>query len=143
MKKTQEYSTYENCYGLVAVNSKAFIIPGNEKGSLRIIVCLVSRNHLDAHDNTLRNIDLADEGSLLATVSERGTLIRVYNVNSGEKYQLLRRGVDKANISNLTSMPNSVFIPSISKDEKYVLCISDNELLHVFAVSESGAGPTV
>ena len=40
-------------------------------------------------------------------------------------------------------MPNSVFIPSISKDEKYVLCISDNELLHVFAVSESGAGPTV
>ena len=76
---------------------------------------------------------------MLATVSERGTLIRVYNVNSGEKYQLLRRGVDKANISNLTSMPNSVFIPSISKDEKYVLCISDNELLHVFAVSESGA----
>ena len=38
LKKVQEYSTYENTYGLVSVNDKVFIIPGREKGSLRIIV---------------------------------------------------------------------------------------------------------
>lgn len=38
LKKVQEYSTYENTYGLVSVNDKAFVIPGREKGSLRIIV---------------------------------------------------------------------------------------------------------
>ena len=58
--------------------------------------------HLEAHDNIVRAISLSDEGSLLATVSERGTLIRLYNVNSGEKYQILRRGVDKATICSLT-----------------------------------------
>ncbi len=58
--------------------------------------------HLEAHDNIVRAISLSDEGSLLATVSERGTLIRLYNVNSGEKYQILRRGVDKATVCSLT-----------------------------------------
>lgn len=58
--------------------------------------------HLEAHDNIVRAISLSDEGLLLATVSERGTLIRLYNVNSGEKYQILRRGVDKATVCSLT-----------------------------------------
>lgn len=40
LKKTQEYSTYENNYGLASVNSKSYVIPGREKGSLRIIVYL-------------------------------------------------------------------------------------------------------
>ena len=38
LKKIQEYPTYENSYGVVAANSKVFVISGNEKGSLHIIV---------------------------------------------------------------------------------------------------------
>ncbi|KAK8823565.1 hypothetical protein WA577_002484 [Blastocystis sp. JDR] len=127
LKKIQEYPTYENSYGVVAANSKVFVISGNEKGSLRIISESSGVLHLEAHDNIVRAISLSDEGSLLATVSERGTLIRLYNVNSGEKYQILRRGVDKATVCSLT----------ISNDEKYLICISDKQMLYLFAVSEN------
>ena len=38
LKKIQEFPTYENSYGVVAATSKVFVICGNEKGSLRIMV---------------------------------------------------------------------------------------------------------
>lgn len=54
--------------------------------------------HLDAHDNSLRSISLSDKGSILATVSEKGTLIRLYNADNGNRVQVLRRGIDKASV---------------------------------------------
>ena len=36
--KEQEYSTYENEYGLVAINKKVMVIPDKERGALRILV---------------------------------------------------------------------------------------------------------
>lgn len=38
LKKQQEYSTYENEYGLVAINSKVIVIPDKDRGALRILV---------------------------------------------------------------------------------------------------------
>ena len=50
LKKVQEYSTYENTHGLVSVNDKVFIIPGREKGSLRIIVIsLLHSSYLESN----------------------------------------------------------------------------------------------
>lgn len=38
LRKQQEYLTAENEYGLVAINSKAIVIPGKDRGALRILV---------------------------------------------------------------------------------------------------------
>lgn len=38
LTKQQEYSTYENEYGLVAINKKVMVIPDKGRGALRILV---------------------------------------------------------------------------------------------------------
>lgn len=70
---------------------------------------------------------LSYSGSLLASVSEKGTLIRLYNVNNGERIQVFRRGIDKASISHLI----------ISRDEKYLVCVTEGQTLYLFQISES------
>lgn len=92
--------------------------------------------HLDAHDSPLRNISLSSQGRLLATVSEKGTLIRLFNVENGNRFQVLRRGLEKTDVPFLWYC-SLLFISSVSADEKYVVCISANHTLHVFQVSES------
>lgn len=44
---------------------------------------------------------LADRGTLIATASEKGTLIRLYDIADGRKCQEFRRGFDKAAITLL------------------------------------------
>ena len=127
LRKQQEYLTAENEYGLVAINSKAIVIPGKDRGALRILSDNSGLLHLDAHDNGIRNVTLSYSGSLLASVSEKGTLIRLYNVNNGERIQVFRRGIDKASISHLI----------ISRDEKYLVCVTEGQTLYLFQISEN------
>ena len=44
--KQQEYSTYENEYGLVAINKKVMVIPDKGRGALRILVSLRLSIHI-------------------------------------------------------------------------------------------------
>lgn len=74
---------------------------------------------------------------MLATASEKGTLIRLYNADTGNRFQVLRRGIEKASIPLLKLFHISLLICRVSRDEEYVLCISENKTLHVFKVSES------
>lgn len=40
LKKVSEYSTVENPLGVIASNSECIVIPGQERGSLTVIVLL-------------------------------------------------------------------------------------------------------
>ena len=46
LTKQQEYSTYENEYGLVAINKKVMVIPDKGRGALRILVSLRLSIHI-------------------------------------------------------------------------------------------------
>ena len=62
------------------------------------------------------------DGTKLASASEKGTLIRIFNVDLGLCIQELRRGVPKADIYSI----------NFSKDGKWIACSSDKGTIHIF-----------
>ncbi|KAL1197063.1 Autophagy-related protein 18e [Cardamine amara subsp. amara] len=77
---------------------------------------------IKAHDSDIACMTLTLDGSMLATASTKGTLIRVFNVLDGTLLQELRRGMEKAEIYSI----------AISWNLKWVAVSSDKGTLHVF-----------
>jgi WD40 repeat protein len=60
-------------------------IPYNTKGAIRIELYDIGKTSIIyGHDAELVCIALNNDGTLLASASEKGTLIRLWNCNSGE-----------------------------------------------------------
>ena len=51
---------------------------------------------IKAHQSSLTSIELNPRGTKLATASEKGTIIRIYNSEDGSIIQELRRGTEYA-----------------------------------------------
>ena len=64
------------------------------------------------------------DGSLLASASERGTIIRIYQTKDGDLIQELRRGLKNSEIFSLVFNYNS----------KYLACSSSQGTVHIFCV---------
>ncbi len=56
---------------------------------------------ISAHTGQLAALALSGGGRLLATASEKGTLVRVFSTADGTKLQELRRGADPACIYSI------------------------------------------
>jgi WD40 repeat protein len=60
----------------------------------------------------------------------QGTLIRIFDTNSGRQIQEVRRGVDRATIYSL----------SFSHDSKFFVTSSDKGTIHIFGVKDGKNG---
>ena len=111
--------TGDNAHGLVGLsydqNQTVLVYPDKNKGHVRI------KNYeksiifsIKAHDNNIAYITLSFDGSLLATASDIGTLIRIFSSENGNLLQELRRGKDKADIKYICFEPNYKFIAASS-----------------------------
>merc|ERR1712194_11276 len=69
-------------------------------------------------------IALNFDGSLLATASDKGTLVRLFHTETGNLMQELRRGLDRAEVQCITFSSNS----------QWVVLSSDKGTVHVYAV---------
>lgn len=80
---------------------------------------------IKAHDSPLSAFNFSPNGQLLATASEKGTVIRVFCVKNGQKVHEFRRGVKRCvRIASLNFSGCSNF-----------LCVSSNtETVHVFKI---------
>lgn len=80
---------------------------------------------IKAHDSPLSAFNFSQNGQLLATASEKGTVIRVFCVKNGQKVHEFRRGVKRCvRIASL----------NFSGCSNY-LCVSSNtETVHVFKI---------
>ncbi|XP_013103522.1 WD repeat domain phosphoinositide-interacting protein 1 [Stomoxys calcitrans] len=80
---------------------------------------------IKAHDTALSAMAFSPSGTLLATASERGTVIRVFCVKNGQKVQEFRRGVKRCvRIASLVFSTTGDF-----------LCASSNtETVHIFRI---------
>ncbi|KAF7919727.1 uncharacterized protein EAE97_011645 [Botrytis byssoidea] len=79
-------------------------------------------NVIEAHRAPLSCIALNNDGTLLATASETGTIIRVFSVPDGQKLYQFRRG----------TYPSSIFSLSFNMSST-LLCVSSNsDTIHIF-----------
>ncbi|KAF4704832.1 WD repeat domain phosphoinositide-interacting protein 3, variant 2 [Perkinsus olseni] len=63
-----------------------------------------------AHDSQISQLALDKTGSLLATSSDKGTLIRIHDTETGHLLQELRRGVDRADICSIVFHPTGRWV---------------------------------
>lgn len=81
---------------------------------------------IEAHEGPLACISISQDGKLVATASEKGTLIRVYSTTNGKLYNEFRRGADYAEIYYL----------AFNKDSDMLVALSSKGTVHVFFLNE-------
>jgi WD40 repeat protein len=84
---------------------------------------------MEAHESQLRGLALTADGTKVATASEKGTVIRVWDVATTTCLQEFRRGVERANITCL----------AWSWDHAFLCCTSDKGTAHVFQLDSNDA----
>jgi WD40 repeat protein len=77
---------------------------------------------MEAHEGSLRALALTADGKKLATASEKGTVLRVWDVTTSVRLHEFRRGVERASITCL----------AWSWDHAWLCCTSDKGTAHVF-----------
>ena len=83
---------------------------------------------ISAHSGKLVAVKLSPSGKQVATASERGTVIRVYNTTNGSKIYEFRRGLSRtASIHSLSFSPCGLFLA----------CSSNTQTIHIFNLSEA------
>lgn len=118
-----------NEYGLcsLSLNSHLAFPICTTSGELRIFNAnkLKTGLTIKAHDTALSAMNFSPNGLLLATASERGTVIRVFCVKNGQRVQEFRRGVKRCvRIASLVFSTSGDF-----------LCASSNtETVHIFKI---------
>jgi len=85
---------------------------------------------VSTHKGTLAAMAISQDGSLLATASEKGTVIRVHSIPSASKNWTFRRGTYPAVITSL----------AFSVDSKWLAAASDTGTVHIFKLEESTGG---
>lgn len=132
LKLLDQITTVPNPKGLVSLcpeaKSNVLAIPGLQRGSIRIELYDVGKATLiKAHDAELAQFALNADGSRIASASEKGTLIRIWNCHTGEPLRELRRGVDRADI----------YCIAFNLASTYVACSSDKGTVHIFSLTSA------
>ena len=127
------FQTYDNEKGLFAVSSddNIFVIafPYRHAGYVKVknYNCSYNVPTINAHDGNISALALNHEGTLLATTSEKGTLIRIFCTYNGELIQELRRGAKIAKI----------YCINFDFNNKFIACASNSHTIHIFSIYSS------
>ncbi|MCO5574726.1 hypothetical protein L7F22_028516 [Adiantum nelumboides] len=131
LRLTSSVQTISNPRGLCALSSSSrscvMACPSENTGEVRVTLYETKKRFfLKAHTSAVACIALCHDGSLLATASTKGTLIRIFNTADGTQIQELRRGVDKADIHSIAfSTPSYWLVVSSDKGTIHVFCLKD------------------
>lgn len=112
LKLLHQIETFGNTKGLCAVSSGPtsciLACPGQHRGEVRIELYNQKKTHfVQAHDSSLACLALSQNGALLATASNKGTLIRIFSTVDGTKLQELRRGAERTEIYSIAFSANA------------------------------------
>ena len=128
--------TGPNPLGLIGINytkEKPIIVyPSNDndkdKGQLTLKHFDESKNiYINAHNHNVSYITLSYNGLLLATASEEGRKIRIFETEKGDNLQELNRGNEKADIKYI----------SIDFKNQFIAASSEKGTIHIWSLSQS------
>ncbi|KAK4700494.1 autophagy-related protein 18, partial [Phenoliferia sp. Uapishka_3] len=91
-------------------------------------VSLSVTNIIQAHKAPVANLSLNPSGTLLATASDKGTVIRIFSVPNGDKVHEFRRG----------SYPAKIYSISFNAVSSLLCVSSDTETVHIFKLAKGG-----
>nr|CAH8860035.1 unnamed protein product [Trichobilharzia regenti] len=122
--------TPPNRNGVIALSANEsncyLAYPGSHRvGTVFIFDALSFQNvtSIAAHDGLLACLTFNARANLLATASEKGTVIRVFSIPQGEKVIEFRRGLTRC---------VSICCLSFSMNSQYLIAASHTETVHVF-----------
>ncbi|QLG72099.1 hypothetical protein HG535_0C04530 [Zygotorulaspora mrakii] len=81
---------------------------------------------IEAHKGEIAALALSFDGLLLATASEKGTIIRVFSVETGVKLHQFRRG----------TYPTRIHSMCFSSDNQFLALTCSSKTIHIFKLSK-------
>mmetsp|Transcript_27945 Transcript_27945/g.64491 ORF Transcript_27945/g.64491 Transcript_27945/m.64491 type:complete len:412 (-) Transcript_27945:15-1250(-) len=123
------------CCLSVGPDQVVLVCPGIQKGHALVVFyprafgdlhAPVARERttiIQAHESSLGAMATDANGTMLATASEKGTIIRVFNSATGERTHELRRGADQAEVHSL----------NFNQTAEWLVAASDKGTVHVFS----------
>ncbi|XP_074603150.1 WD repeat domain phosphoinositide-interacting protein 4-like [Brevipalpus obovatus] len=113
---------------------QVMVFPGYRVGSLQIMDLnstepgsSASPVNIMAHQGEIACMALNNQGTMVATASVKGTLIRVYDTTRKTLIVELRRGTDPATLYSINFSPDSDFL----------VASSDKGTVHIFALKDT------
>ncbi|TVY85052.1 Autophagy-related protein [Lachnellula suecica] len=106
-----------------------YVTPTSGKVLIFDAVELKALNVVEAHRAPLSCIALNNEGTLLATASETGTIIRVFALPQGTKLYQFRRG----------TYPSTIYSMSFNLSSTLLCVSSTTDTVHIFRLGGVGA----
>ena len=85
------------------------------------------RSVIQAHETDIGALSVNPDGTLIASASIRGTVIKIFSADGGETLQTLRRGSGNAVIQDI------VFHPSLH----IIACTSNKTSIHLFEIKNA------
>lgn len=122
-------------FSLVQINDEYLIaVPYQKDDSQRLEGNILIKNldKLDqtqvikAHNHPIINITFNHSGSLLATASRQGTLIKIWETATGQCITMIRRGYDICTIHQL----------AFDATDNWIVCINDQKAIGIFSLTE-------
>lgn len=119
--------TYANDKGICVMNANSDVIAtlGTNKGEVAIWKYANDiYKTIKAHNTNIEAIALSTNGNYVATASETGTLVRVFNVETEKMEYEFRRGSQSACVYDIC----------FSNDTKLLACCSGNGTVHIWDI---------
>lgn len=109
------------------------VFPGFKSGSLQVLDMSTTESRIssapvtiNAHQNELGCVAINQTGSMIASSSVKGTLIRIWDSRTRVMLVELRRGSDQA----------TLYCINFSLTDEWLCCSSDKGTVHVFALQD-------
>ncbi|KAL3239999.1 phosphatidylinositol-3,5-bisphosphate binding protein HSV2 [Nakaseomyces bracarensis] len=108
-------------------------LKANPDNSSSVVDNFLPTTIIKAHRGPIRLVKINNQGTMVATCSNKGTLIRIFSTHNGTLIREFRRGLDRADIYDMSFSPHGTRLA----------VVSDKQTLHIFQVLPISDVPAV